>query len=83
MMNDTLLNKGDVNIITTSDVIRYNKAQLRRAKANLVNAEKRKDKRAIENIKRKMLIFSFTCDVMMYYHSLIQDDLKKIQEAGA
>lgn len=72
------------NSVTISgvDVIRYNKAQLRRAKTNLINAEKRGDKRAAAHIRRKIAIYQYTIDLAKLY---IDDGAyinKKIAEAG-
>lgn len=49
-------------VVTSSDVIRFNKIQLIRAKTNLLNAEKRGDKRAAANIRRKMAIYQYTIE---------------------
>ena len=49
-------------VVTSSDVVRFNKIQLIRAKTNLLNAEKRGDKRAAENIRRKMAIYQYTIE---------------------
>ena len=49
-------------VATSSDVVRFNKTQLGRAKTNLVNAQKRGDKRAVTNIQRKMAIYQYTID---------------------
>lgn len=49
-------------VVTSSDVVRFNKIQLIRAKTNLLNAEKRGDKRAAENIRRKMDIYQYTIE---------------------
>lgn len=49
-------------VVTSSDVVRFNKIQLIRAKTNLLNAEKRGDKRVAENIRRKMAIYQYTIE---------------------
>lgn len=49
-------------VVTSSDVVRFNKIQLIRAKTNLLNAEKRGDKRAAENIRRKRAIYQYTIE---------------------
>lgn len=49
-------------VVTSSDVVRFNKIQLIRANTNLLNAEKRGDKRAAENIRRKMDIYQYTIE---------------------
>lgn len=46
------------------DALRYNKAQLRRARINLIKAEKRGDKRAVKNIARKISIYLYVIDVL-------------------
>lgn len=51
-----------VFVATLADVVRFNKTQLGRAKTNLLNAEKRGDKRAAENIRRKMAIYQYTIE---------------------
>lgn len=51
-----------VFVATPTDVVRFNKTQLGRAKTNLLNAEKRGDKRAAENIRRKMAIYQYTIE---------------------
>lgn len=51
-----------VFVATPADVVRFNKTQLGRAKTNLLNAEKRGDKRAAENIRRKMAIYQYTIE---------------------
>lgn len=56
-----------VFVATPSDVVRFNKTQLRRAKTNLVNAQKRGDKRAVANIQRKMAIYQYTIDMAQRY----------------
>lgn len=54
-------------VVTSSDVVRFNKIQLIRAKTNLLNAEKRGDKRAAENIRRKMAIYQYTIEMAQQY----------------
>nr|DAU60514.1 MAG TPA: hypothetical protein [Caudoviricetes sp.] len=46
------------------DALRYNKAQLRRARINLIKADKRGDKRAVKNITRKISIYLYVIDVL-------------------
>ena len=46
------------------DALRYTKAQLRRARINLIKAEKRGDKRAVKNIARKISIYLYVIDVL-------------------
>ena len=46
------------------DALRYNKAQLRRARINLIKADKRGDKRAVKNIARKISIYLYVIDVL-------------------
>lgn len=67
---------------TPSDVVRFNKTQLRRAKTNLVNAQKRGDKRAVANIQRKMTIYQYTVDMAQQYISEGEYINKQIAEAG-
>lgn len=69
-------------VATPSDVVRFNKAQLRRAKTNLVNALKRGDKRAVANIQRKMTIYQYTVDMAQQYISEGEYINKQIAEAG-
>lgn len=71
-----------VFVATSADVIRFNKAHLKRAKINLLNAEKRGDKRAIANIKRKMTIYQYTIRMAEYYCIEGEDIAKKIAETG-
>lgn len=54
-------------VVTSSDVIRFNKIQLIRAKTNLLNAEKRGDKRAAANIRRKRAIYQYTIEMAQQY----------------
>lgn len=67
---------------TPSDVVRFNKTQLRRAKTNLVNAQKRGDKRAVANILCKMTIYQYTVDMAQRYISEGEYINKQIAEAG-
>mgnify|MGYP007105367079 CR=1 FL=1 len=46
------------------DALKYNKAQLRRARINLIKADKRGDKRAVKNIARKISIYLYMIDVL-------------------
>lgn len=69
-------------VATPSDVVRFNKTQLRRAKTNLVNALKRGDKRAVANIQRKMTIYQYTVDMAQQYISEGEYINKQIDEAG-
>lgn len=69
-------------VATPSDIVRFNKTQLRRAKTNLVNAQKRGDKRAVANIQRKMTIYQYTVDMAQQYISEGEYINKQIAEAG-
>lgn len=69
-------------VVTSSDVVRFNKIQLIRAKTNLLNAEKRGDKRAAENIRRKMAIYQYTIAMVQQYISEGEYINKQIAEAG-
>lgn len=69
-------------VVTAADVVRFNKAQLVRAKLNLFNAERRGDKRAAANIKRKMAVYEYTINLAEYYHVVELDIRKKIEEYG-
>lgn len=69
-------------VVTAADVVRFNKAQLVRAKLNLFNAEKRGDKRAAANIKRKMAVYEYTINLAEYYNVVELDIRKKIEEYG-
>lgn len=71
-----------VFVVTPPDVIRFNKTQLGRAKTNLVNAQKRGDKRAVANIQRKMAIYQYTIDMAQRYISESEYIAKQIPEAG-
>lgn len=46
------------------DALRYNKAQLRRARINLIKADKRGDKRAVKNIAHKISIYLYVIAVL-------------------
>lgn len=69
-------------VATPADVVRFNKTQLGRAKTNLVNAQKRGDKRAVANIQRKMSIYQYTIDMAQRYISEGEYINKQIAEAG-
>lgn len=69
-------------VATPSSVVRFNKTQLKRAKTNLVNAQKRGDKRAVANIQRKMTIYQYTVDMAQRYISEGEEINKQIAEAG-
>lgn len=71
-----------VFVATPSDVVRFNKTQLGRAKTNLVNAQKRGDKRAVANIQRKMTIYQYTIDMAQWYIDEGEYIAKQIAEAG-
>lgn len=71
-----------VFVATPSDVVRFNKAQLGRAKTNLLNAEKRGDKKAVANIKRKIAIYQYTIALVQQYISEGEYINKQIAEAG-
>lgn len=47
-------------VATPLDIIRFNKAQLTRARNNLFNAQKRGDRKAAANIQRKITIYQYT-----------------------
>lgn len=69
-------------MIAPPDIVRFNKAQLRRAKTNLVNAQKRGDKRAVANIQRKMAIYQYTINIVQLYISDGDYINKQISETG-
>lgn len=71
-----------VFVATPDDVIRFNKAHLRRAKTNLVNAQKRRDTRAVANIQRKIALYKYTIGLAECYKSDVDYTIKKIDEAG-
>lgn len=74
--------KIEAFVATPSDVVRFNKTQLGRAKTNLLNAQKRGDKRAVTNIQRKMSIYQYTIDMAQRYISEGEYINKQISEAG-
>lgn len=74
--------KAEDFVATPSDVVQFNKTQLRRAKTNLVNAQQRGDKRAVTNIQRKMSIYQYTIDMAQRYISEGEYINKQISEAG-
>lgn len=53
-----------MTVTKREDALRYNKAQLRRARINLIKADKRGDKRAVKNIARKISIYLYVIDVL-------------------
>lgn len=69
-------------VVTSSDVVRFNKIQLGRAKTNLLNAEKHGDKKAAANIKRKIAIYQYTIAMVQQYISEGEYINKQIAEAG-
>lgn len=71
-----------VFVATPADVVRFNHTQLRRAKTNLLNAEKRVDKKAAANIKRKIAIYQYTIDLAQQYIYDGEYINKQIAEAG-
>lgn len=71
-----------VFVATPADVVRFNKTQLVRAKTNLLNAEKRGDKKAAANIKRKISIYKYTISLAQQYISEGEYINKQIAEAG-
>lgn len=71
-----------VFVATPADVVRFNKTQLGRAKTNLLNAEKRGDKKASANIKRKIAIYQYTIAMAQRYISEEEYINKQIAEAG-
>lgn len=72
----------NVFVATPSDVVRFNKTQLGRAKTNLLNAQKRGDRRAVANIQRKMVIYQYTIDMAQRYIAEGEYIAKQISEAG-
>lgn len=72
----------DVFVATPSDVVRFNKTQLGRAKTNLFNAQKRGDRRAVANIQRKMAIYQYTIDMAQRYIAEGEYIAKQISETG-
>lgn len=71
-----------VFVATPSDIVRFNKTQLGRAKTNLLNAQKRGDRRAVANIQRKMSIYQYTIDMVQRYIAEGEYINKQIAEAG-
>ena len=71
-----------VFVATPSDIVRFNKTQLGRAKTNLLNAQKRGDRRAVANIQRKMAIYQYTIDIVQRYIAEGEYINKQIAEAG-
>lgn len=69
-------------VATPSDVVRFNRTQLGRAKTNLLNAEKRGDRKAVANIQRKMAIYQYTIDMAQRYIAEGEYIAKQISEAG-
>lgn len=69
-------------VATPSDVVRFNRTQLGRAKTNLLNAEKRGDRKAVVNIQRKMAIYQYTIDMAQRYIAEGEYIAKQISEAG-
>lgn len=74
--------KIETFVATPSDVVRFNKTQLGRAKTNLLNAQKRGDRRAVANIQRKMSIYQYTIDMAQRYITEGEYIAKQIAEAG-
>ena len=72
----------NVFVASPSDVVRFNKTQLGRAKTNLFNAQKRGDRRAVANIQRKMAIYQYTIDMAQKYIAEGEYIAKQISEAG-
>lgn len=69
-------------VAAPSDVVRFNRTQLGRAKTNLLNAEKRGDRKAVTNIQRKMAIYQYTIDMAQRYIAEGEYIIKQIAEAG-
>ena len=69
-------------VATPSDVVRFNKTQLERAKNNLLNAQKRGDNTAATNIQRKMAIYQHTIELAQRYIAEGEYITKQITEAG-
>lgn len=72
----------NVFVASPSDVVRFNKTQLGRAKTNLFNAQKRGDRRAVANIQRKMAIYQYTIDMAQRYIAEGEYINKQIAESG-
>lgn len=51
-------------MVTIHDCIQHFEALKRRAQINLVNAEKRNDTRAVDNLNRKIQIYQLTIDCL-------------------
>ena len=71
-----------VFVATPSDVVRFNKTQLERAKNNLLNAQKRGDNTAATNIQRKISIYQHTIELAQRYIAEGDYIAKQIAEAG-
>lgn len=71
-----------VFVATPSDVVRFNKTQLERAKNNLLNAQKRGDSTAATNIQRKIAIYQNTIAMAQRYIAEGEYIAKQIAEAG-
>lgn len=71
-----------VFVATPSDIVRFNKTQLGRAKTNLFNAQKRGDRRAVANIQRKIAIYQHTIAMAQMYIAEGEYIAKQIIEAG-
>lgn len=76
------LQSGMTSPVTPEDVVGFMTARLNRAKTNLVNAESRKDKRAADNIRRKISIYKYAIEIMNLYMHDGEDINKKIVESG-
>lgn len=68
--------------ITPEDVLRYNRAQLRKALINLTQAERRNDTEAATNIQRKVKLFEYTINMVQCYIDDGKYINKKIEESG-
>lgn len=79
MMTNSMVLDG----VLLKDIIRYNKAALKRAQTNLVNAQSRRDHRAVSNIQRKIKIYQATISIAEYYTSQGVDIQQKIEESGS
>lgn len=55
------------SFVTPMDIVRFNRAQLKRAIVNLSNAQKRKDEKAVVNIQRKILLYESTISIVEQY----------------
>lgn len=51
--------------VSPDDIVRFNKSQIERAKTNLNNAKSRGDKKAAENIQRKIAIYKETIQIIL------------------